>query len=104
MINETYQKALKSIIEHGETSEGVVSEIMNLTNTMKGDIAEAIKKHGQSSGGVDFIDVPKAIEIVGNGGIPTKRELVELAREYMNEGDKAKANEMFDLILNEKAD
>lgn len=104
MINETYQKKVKSIIEQGETSEEVVNKIVNLTNRLKEDIAEAIKEKAQSSGGVDFIDVPKAIEIVANGGIPTKRELIELAREYMNDGDKEKANEMFDLILYEQMD
>ena len=100
MTNETFQKKIKTIISNADTSEyGVSAEILNLVNILKSDIAEAIKENAQSGSGVDFIDVPQAVDIIINGGIPTKRELIELAQEYMNDGDSEKANELLDKVL-----
>lgn len=104
MTNETYVKRLNSLVldtiftDRNELAEAIVY----LTNDLKNDIAQAIKEKGQSSGGVDFISVPEAIKIVADGGIPTKRELIELAQEYMNDGNVAKANELLNQVLSEK--
>lgn len=104
MTNETYIKRLNSLVldtifsDRNELAEAIVY----LTNDLKNDIAQAIKEKGQSSGGVDFISVPEAIKIVADGGIPTKRELIELAQEYMNDGNVAKANELLNQVLSEK--
>lgn len=101
MTNETYVKRLNSLVldtifsDRNELAEAIVY----LTNDLKNDIAQAIKEKGQSSGGVDFISVPEAIKIVADGGIPTKRELIELAQEYMNDGNVAKANELLNQVL-----
>ena len=101
MTNETYVKRLNSLVldtiftDRNELAEAIVY----LTNDLKNDIAQAIKEKGQSSGGVDFISVPEAIKIVTDGGIPTKRELIELAQEYMNDGNVAKANELLNQVL-----
>jgi len=104
MTNETYVKRLNSLVldtifsDRNELAEAIVY----LTNDLKNDIAQAIKEKGQSSGGVDFISVPEAIKIVADGGIPTKRELIELAQEYMNDGNVEKANELLNQVLSEK--
>lgn len=104
MTNETYIKRLNSLVldtiftDRNELAEAIVY----LTNDLKNDIAQAIKEKGQSSGGVDFISVPEAIKIVADGGIPTKRELIELAQEYMNDGNVEKANELLNQVLSEK--
>ena len=104
MTNETYIKRLNSLVldtifsDRTELAEAIVC----LTNDLKNGIAQAIKEKGQSSGGVDFISVPEAIKIVADGGIPTKRELIELAQEYMNDGNVAKANELLNQVLSEK--
>ena len=101
MTNETYVKRLNSLVldtiftDRNELAEAIVY----LTNDLKNDIAQAIKEKGQSSGGVDFISVPEAIKIVADGGIPTKRELIELAQEYMNDGNVEKANELLNQVL-----
>lgn len=101
MTNETYIKRLNSLVldtifsDRNELAEAIVY----LTNDLKNDIAQAIKEKGQSSGGVDFISVPEAIKIVADGGIPTKRELIELAQEYMNDGNVEKANELLNQVL-----
>lgn len=101
MTNETYVKRLNSLVldtiftDRNELAEAIVY----LTNDLKNDIAQAIKEKGQLSGGVDFISVPEAIKIVADGGIPTKRELIELAQEYMNDGNVAKANELLNQVL-----
>ena len=97
MTNETYQKKLNEFI----SDYGVTAEVINLTNIIKSDICEAIKNNAQSGGGVAFIDVPTAIKIITDGGIPTKRELIELAQEYMNDGNNDKANELLNKVLNE---
>ena len=101
MTNETYVKRLNSLVldtiftDRSQLAEAIVY----LTNDLKNDIAQAIKEKGQSSGGVDFISVPEAIKIVADGGIPTKRELIELAQEYMNDGNVEKANELLNQVL-----
>lgn len=101
MLNETYIRKLNKIIsEYASQPDDLVEQIVYLTNDLKNDIAEAIKEKAQSGGGVDFIDVPQAIEIVAKGGTPTKRELIELAQEYMNDGDVEKANELLNKVLN----
>lgn len=104
MTNETYIRKLNSIIAEysfaSQPPDDLVEQIIYLTNDLKNDIAEAIKDNAQDSGAVSFIPVPQAIEIVANGGIPTKRELIELAQEYMNDGDVEKANELLNKVLN----
>ena len=98
MTQETYIKKINSILTTSDKNE-LLTQLVYLTNELKNDIAEAIKEKGQSSGGVDFISVPEAIQIVTDGGIPTKRELIELAKEYMNDGNVEKANELLDKVL-----
>ena len=103
MLNETFIRKLNKIIsEYASQPDDLVEQIVYLTNDLKNDIAQAIKEKGQSSGGVDFISVPEAIKIVADGGIPTKRELIELAQEYMNDGNVEKANELLNQVLSEK--
>ena len=106
MLNETFIRKLNKIISEysfaSQPPDDLVEQIVYLTNDLKNDIAQAIKEKGQSSGGVDFISVPEAIKIVADGGIPTKRELIELAQEYMNDGNVAKANELLNQVLSEK--
>ena len=98
MTQETYIKKINSILTTSDKT-GSLTQLVYLTNELKSDIAEAIKEKGQSSGGVDFISVPEAIQIVTDGGIPTKRELIELAQEYMNDGNVEKANELLNKVL-----
>ena len=98
MTQETYIKKINSILTTSDKNE-LPTQLVYLTNELKSDIAEAIKEKGQSSGGVDFISVPEAIQIVTDGGIPTKRELIELAQEYMNDGNVEKANELLNKVL-----
>ena len=98
MTQETYIKKINSILTTSDKNE-LLTQLVYLTNELKSDIAEAIKEKGQSSGGVDFISVPEAIQIVTDGGIPTKRELIELAQEYMNDGNVGKANELLNKVL-----
>ena len=101
MTQETYIKKLNTLVVatiYTDKNE-LVTQLVYLTNDLKSDIAEAIKEKGQSSGGVDFISVPEAIQIVTDGGIPTKRELIELAQEYMNDGNVEKANELLNQVL-----
>lgn len=98
MTQETYIKKINSILTTSDKNE-LPTQLVYLTNELKSDIAEAIKEKGQSSGGVDFIPVPEAIQIVTDGGIPTKRELIELAQEYMNDGNVEKANELLNKVL-----
>ena len=101
MTQETYIKKLNTLVIatiYTDKNE-LVEAIVYLTNELKSDIAKAIKEKGQSSGGVDFIPVPEAIQIVTDGGIPTKRELIELAKEYMNDGNVEKANELLNQVL-----
>ena len=101
MTQETYIKKLNTLVIGTIYTDKnrLVEDIVYLTNELKSDIAQAIKEKGQSSGGVDFIPVPEAIQIVTDGGIPTKRELIELAKEYMNDGNVEKANELLDKVL-----
>lgn len=99
MTQETYIKKINSIILTTSDKNELLTQLVYLTNELKSDIAEAIKEKGQSSGGVDFISVPEAIQIVTDGGIPTKRELIELAQEYMNDGNVEKANELLNKVL-----
>ena len=104
MTNEGLQHKVDKILSDDKLSGvGRTAEIINLINILKSDIAQAIKDSAQSGGGVDFIDVPKAIEIVTNGGIPTRRELLELAQEFMNNGQIEKANALMEKILDKKA-
>ena len=98
MTQETYIKKINAILTTSDKNESL-TQLVYLTNELKSDIAEAIKEKGQSSGGVDFISVPEAIQIVTDGGIPTKRELIELAQEYMNDGNVEKANELLNKVL-----
>lgn len=104
MLIETYKRNLRKIVcshtnlSSGETSK-LLSEIENLTNELKNDIAEAIKYSSQTSGAVDFIDVPQAISIVTQGGIPTKRERLELARECIDDGDSEEVKKLIDALL-----
>ena len=106
MTNETYKKKISSIlyddIVNPEIREALVDQIINQTNLMKEDIAEAIKKKAQSGGGVDFIAVPQAIEIIANGGIPTEKEILDLIQEYMNDGDLEAANDLLDALKRSK--
>ena len=105
MTHQTYHKRLDTLINQSIMShDELIEQLENLKNILLSDIAEAIKENGQSGGGVDFIDVPKAIEIVGNGGIPTKRELLELAQEYMNEGNIKEANDLLNKVLAHELD
>lgn len=99
MTQETYIKRLNSVITIYADKDELLTQLVYLTNELKSDIAQAIKEKGQSSGGVDFISVPEAIQIVTDGGIPTKRELIELAQEYMNDGNTEKANELLNKVL-----
>ena len=99
MTQETYIKKLNTLVTIYTDKNELLTQLVYLTNDLKGDIAEAIKEKGQSSGGVDFISVPEAIQIVTDGGIPTKRELIELAQEYMNDGNTEKANELLNKVL-----
>lgn len=99
MTQETYIKKLNTLVTIHTDKNELLTQLVYLINELKSDIAEAIKEKGQSSGGVDFISVPEAIQIVTDGGIPTKRELIELAQEYMNDGDVEKANELLDKVL-----
>ena len=103
MTQETYIKKLNQITSEysfaKQVPDDLIEQLIYLTNELKSDIAQAIKEKGQSSGGVDFISVPEAIQIVTDGGIPTKRELIELAKEYMNDGNVEKANELLDKVL-----
>lgn len=102
MLNETYIRKLNKIIsEYASQPDDLVEQIVYLTNDLKNDIAEAIKEKAQSGGGVDFIDVPQAIEIVAKGGTVTKKEWLELARDYMTDGEVDKAKEILDGIIGE---
>lgn len=100
MTQETYAKKINSILAD-DTLSGVdtTEAILNLTNILKEDMAEAINKTAMSGGNVSFISVPQAIKIITDGGIPTKREIMELAQEYMNEGNIRKANELMDALI-----
>lgn len=102
MLNETFIRKLNKIIsEYASPPDDLVEQIVYLTNDLKNDIAEAIKEKAQSGGGVDFIDVPQAIEIVAKGGTVTKKEWLELARDYMTDGEVDKAKEILDGIIGE---
>jgi hypothetical protein len=102
MLNETFIRKLNKIIsEYASQPDDLVEQIVYLTNDLKNDIAEAIKDKAQSGGGVDFIDVPQAIEIVAKGGTVTKKEWLELARDYMTDGEVDKAKEILDGIIGE---
>ena len=105
MLNETYIRKLNKIISEysfaSQPPDDLVEQIVYLTNDLKNDIAEAIKEKAQSGGGVDFIDVPQAIEIVAKGGTVTKKEWLELARDYMTDGEVDKAKEILDGIIGE---
>lgn len=102
MLNETFIRKLNKIIsEYASQPDDLVEQIVYLTNDLKNDIAEAIKEKAQSGGGVDFIDVPQAIEIVAKGGTVTKKEWLELARDYMTDGEVDKAKEILDGIIGE---
>lgn len=105
MLNETYIRKLNKIISEysfaSQPPDDLVEQIVYLTNDLKNDIAEAIKERGQSGNGVDFIDVPQAIDIVVKGGIVTKKEWLSLARDYMVDGDIDKAKEILDGIIEE---
>ena len=105
MLNETYIRKLNKIISEysfaSQPPDDLVEQIVYLTNDLKNDIAEAIKERGQSGNGVDFIDVPQAIDIVAKGGIVTKKEWLSLARDYMVDGDISKAKEILDGIIEE---
>lgn len=101
MLNETFIRKLNKIVECASQPDNLVEQIVYLTNDLKNDIAEAIKERGQSGNGVDFIDVPQAIDIVAKGGIVTKKEWLSLARDYMVDGDIDKAKEILDGIIEE---
>ena len=99
MLNETYIKKVTSLVKSEKTEDGVIEGVIILTNTLKEDIAQAIKEKAQSGGGVDFIDVPTAIEIVSMGGIPTTREKLELLRDCLVEGDNEDALKIVNEVL-----
>lgn len=101
MLNDTYIRNLKNIVNTAENKEEIIEKVVYLTNDLKNDIAEAIKEKGQSGSGVDFIPVPEAIEIVAKGGIVTNKEWLALARDYMADGEVDKAKEILDGIIGE---
>lgn len=102
MTQETYEKKLRNIISSGDNVDEVVNQLINLTNILKSDIAEGIKEKSQNSGVADFVDVPTAIQIVTDGGIPTDNELIELAQEYMKDGDIKEANRLLEMLKKER--
>lgn len=100
MLNETYIRNLSNIVNTADTKEEIIERIVYLTNDLKNDIAEGIKEKGMNSGRVDFVSVPEAIKIISDGGIPTEDEKVELAIEYISDGNGDMAIELLKGILN----
>ena len=100
MLNDTYIRNLKNIVNTAENKEEIIEKVVYLTNDLKNDIAQAIKEKGMNSGRVDFIAVPEAVRIVADGGIMTEEEKVELAIDYISDGDGDKAIELLKGVLN----
>ena len=94
MLNETYIRNLTNIVNTATNKDEIIERVVYLTNDLKNDIAQAIKEKGMNSGRVDFVAVPEAIKIISDGGIPTDDESLELAIDYISDGDGDKAIEL----------
>lgn len=103
MLNETYIRNLTNIVNTATDKEEIIEKVIYLTNDLKNDIAEGIKEKGQSGGGVDFIPVPEAIEIVTKGGKITNKEWLALAMDYYHDGNQEKADEIMYGIIGEQS-